>query len=366
MMLKSEIRHLAVIGVIVSAAVGCFLSCIENGFNFDDIVTVVRNEDLRPTTPWTNILKNDYWGHQIGCYDSHKSYRPITTASLRINYLIHELSPAGYFLVNIGLHAIISCLIYVLTLSWLPVTTENNFESTAIAAAAALVFACHPIHVDAIANATGRAEVLGAVFYMLGCLAIPRPPSSSSPPPPPPHFKFSRNHHNSSASMQSTKATEEENDKKEEEEISKERTSPLAMSSSSSSLSSSLSFIIRKLMAYAMFTIALFCKETAFTGIVLIIWRPFVATILLRTTTTTRREDGEGGGEETKAKTTKSLILKRKDEYKAANKEEEEEKEGGKAKAASTSKGEPAAVEGEAEGKNEGGGSKAEQNPGTE
>jgi len=46
--------------------------------------------------------------------------------------------------------------------------------------------------------------------------------------------------------------------------------------------------------------------------------------------------------------------------------EEEEEKEGGKAKAASTSKGEPAAVEGEAEGKNEGGGSKAEQNPGTE
>lgn len=43
---------------------------------------------------------------------SHKSYRPLTVASFRLNYLIHQLHPFGYHLVNVLLHSFASILFY--------------------------------------------------------------------------------------------------------------------------------------------------------------------------------------------------------------------------------------------------------------
>ncbi|NIP96229.1 MAG: hypothetical protein GWO24_23480, partial [Akkermansiaceae bacterium] len=42
------------------------------------------------------------------------------------------------------------------------------------ALAGALVFAVHPVHVEAVANVVGRAEVLSSVFYLLSCLLFVR------------------------------------------------------------------------------------------------------------------------------------------------------------------------------------------------
>ena len=36
---------------------------------------------------------------------------------------------------------------------------------------AALLFTCHPVHVEAIANIVGRAEPLAATFSLLACMA---------------------------------------------------------------------------------------------------------------------------------------------------------------------------------------------------
>jgi hypothetical protein len=38
------------------------------------------------------------------------------------------------------------------------------------AAAGALTFAVHPVHAEAVSNITGRAEVLAAIFFLLGFL----------------------------------------------------------------------------------------------------------------------------------------------------------------------------------------------------
>lgn len=42
---------------------------------------------------------------------SHKSYRPLCVLTFRWNYLLHQLEPMGYHLVNLILHAIV-CLMY--------------------------------------------------------------------------------------------------------------------------------------------------------------------------------------------------------------------------------------------------------------
>lgn len=48
--------------VTVVLATFCYWNALGCGFVFDDISAVKDNKDLRPHTPITNILWNDFWG----------------------------------------------------------------------------------------------------------------------------------------------------------------------------------------------------------------------------------------------------------------------------------------------------------------
>lgn len=43
---------------------------------------------------------------------SHKSYRPLTVLTFRLNYWLHQLEPWGYHATNVFLHALV-CLLYL-------------------------------------------------------------------------------------------------------------------------------------------------------------------------------------------------------------------------------------------------------------
>ena len=43
---------------------------------------------------------------------SHKSYRPLCVLTFRWNYLLHQLRPTGYHLVNVALHALVCALFF--------------------------------------------------------------------------------------------------------------------------------------------------------------------------------------------------------------------------------------------------------------
>ena len=59
----------------------------------------------------------------------------------------------------------VTCLVLLLAL-------VKTFELKLYTAfGAALLFTCHPIHVEAIANIVGRAEPLAAIFSLLACMA---------------------------------------------------------------------------------------------------------------------------------------------------------------------------------------------------
>lgn len=92
---------------------------------------------------------------------SHKSYRPITVLTFRLNYLVHELDPLGYHLVNILLHAAVTLMYHSLCSSLL---------SRPGAAVAALLFAVHPVHTEAVSGVVGRAELLASLFFLSALL----------------------------------------------------------------------------------------------------------------------------------------------------------------------------------------------------
>ncbi|CAB4055299.1 TMTC [Lepeophtheirus salmonis] len=145
------------------------------GFVFDDITAVKDNRDLRPHVPLVNLLRNDFWGTPMLKEQSHKSYRPLTVFTFRLNYALDGLRPSGYHLVNILLHGLVTVLFYHLLLVFLRSRVRNYGMVSFLAA---LLFALHPVHVEAVTGVVGRAELLASLFYLGSLLAYSK---ASSP-----------------------------------------------------------------------------------------------------------------------------------------------------------------------------------------
>ena len=128
------------------ALVGCVLFCNSLGLQFclDDDAAILKNPDLLQNASWLNLLKNDFWGKPMQSAESHKSYRPLIVATFRLNYMLHELQPLGYHLVNVLLHSAV-CYLYVLLCGVV-------FSEVWPALIAGLLFAVHPIHTEAVSH----------------------------------------------------------------------------------------------------------------------------------------------------------------------------------------------------------------------
>lgn len=69
--------------IVFVTAFLCYLNSLEGEFVFDDTEAIINNEDVRPSTPITQVFQNDFWGTSLLHKSSHKSYRPLTTLSFR-------------------------------------------------------------------------------------------------------------------------------------------------------------------------------------------------------------------------------------------------------------------------------------------
>lgn len=141
-----------------------YLDTLDLGFCFDDHSAIVSNEDLKPGSPWSNLLFDDFWGTPMNVEGSHKSYRPLCVLTFRLNYFLHALQPYGYHFVNVILHAAVTFLFVRVCRSVVECSDVVCFVAGAL-------FAVHPIHTEAVAGVVGRAESLSAVFFLLCLLA---------------------------------------------------------------------------------------------------------------------------------------------------------------------------------------------------
>ncbi len=150
------------VACVLCAAVAFLLSLntLDCGFCYDDKVAVLENRDLLPTSPWTNLLWNDFWGTPLASLDSHKSYRPLCVATFRLNYMLHGLQPMGYHLVNMLLHAVV-CYLYVR----LCALVFNHVWPSLLAG---LLFAVHPIHTEAVSRQLNKSDTI-LLSFPSGC-----------------------------------------------------------------------------------------------------------------------------------------------------------------------------------------------------
>ena len=161
----------AVLGLLAVAAAGCsiYFNSLDGEMVFDDPSAIGANIDVvNPrrdfdTDYFKGLLNHDFWGGEFGPA-SHRSFRPITVLTYRWNWLTDGLNVRGFHVANVLLHGTVCGLFFGVCVIWLGFTANALF--------AALLFAVHPVHCDAVSSIVGRAEVLCAVFFLLSLLSF--------------------------------------------------------------------------------------------------------------------------------------------------------------------------------------------------
>jgi protein O-mannosyl-transferase len=129
----------------------------QNGFIWDDKPYIILNDNVKNFS-FSKIGEFFYGPNsfQVG------NYHPLTMLSLAIEYLIAKENAWLYHFNNLALHSVNSWLVFRL----LRKLNQNTF----IAFITALLFAIHPMHVESVAWAAERKDVLYTFFQLLALI----------------------------------------------------------------------------------------------------------------------------------------------------------------------------------------------------
>ncbi len=95
------------------------------------------------------------------------TYRPLTEVSVGLDYLLWGKAPFAFHLVNLLWHVVNTLLCFAFARVLVP-------QRPVVALTAALLFAAHPVHGDAIFWLSARSDLLVTFFYVLSLLLFVR------------------------------------------------------------------------------------------------------------------------------------------------------------------------------------------------
>ncbi len=147
-----------IIGGISLLTLIFFRTCLDNQFtNWDDLGYITMNALIKDqSAAWlSNIFS---FAHPV-----MGNYHPLTILLYAIEYRNFGLQPWYYHLDSLLLHILVTIAVYL----FIKVLTGRNIA----AAITALLFGLHPMHVESVAWAAGRKDVLYGLFFVLACIA---------------------------------------------------------------------------------------------------------------------------------------------------------------------------------------------------
>ncbi|MCI0407552.1 MAG: hypothetical protein L0191_03135, partial [Acidobacteria bacterium] len=138
--------------IFLAISILLFGNTLGNGFVHDDKPLVVENRLIRDSHGLTRIFASGYWTTRDQSVP--ELYRPLTIFSFALNRFALGASPFGFHLVNVLLNGWVCWLVFLLA--------QAMGARGWVAWAAGLLFAVHPVHVEAVAPVVGRSELLAA------------------------------------------------------------------------------------------------------------------------------------------------------------------------------------------------------------
>jgi tetratricopeptide (TPR) repeat protein len=149
---KLKKRSIIVAFLLVLATAVIYSNVVKNDFAYyDDESYITANIHIQKGLSWTGIK----WAFaSIGYSDN---WHPLTWLSHMLDVQLFGLNPAGHHFTNLLFHILATLLLFGFLVS----TTGLLWPSTLVAA----LFALHPLHVESVAWAAERKDVLSAVFW---------------------------------------------------------------------------------------------------------------------------------------------------------------------------------------------------------
>lgn len=147
-----RLPHLLAVGAVAFLV---YANTLAGDFVLDDVPAIAENRLVHAPRGLGEIFRTQYWDASI----PRNLYRPLVLLTYVAEYRAWGDEPAGYHATNALLHAVNSCLVVLLAAAVL--------ASAPAAFVAGLLFAVHPIHVEAVANVTGRPDLMATTFVLL-------------------------------------------------------------------------------------------------------------------------------------------------------------------------------------------------------
>jgi hypothetical protein len=135
-----------------------FFTNLDGTWILDDHYQVEQNPYIRSVQHIPRIFATRVWQSSSRESEGSDIYRPVFLLSYLADYHLFGLRPLGFHFVNNLLHAINCVLLFLLAGRFLPV---------AGALLATLLFAVHPIGVEAVTWIAARTDLLGTCFALL-------------------------------------------------------------------------------------------------------------------------------------------------------------------------------------------------------
>jgi hypothetical protein len=146
-------------GTVAACAIVVYLGALWNGFAVDDLPIIVLNPLVADPSGVWRAFGAPYWPADLGGH----MYRPLVIAGFAIDRLID--GPAWFHAANLVWHAGTAVAVAALARRWADATGATG------ALVAGVLFAVHPVHVEAVANVVGRAELMAALGVVLAVYA---------------------------------------------------------------------------------------------------------------------------------------------------------------------------------------------------
>ena len=155
---KSSNPFILVLLVLIAIAATFFsYSPIKNNklTNWDDDKYIINNPDIRKldSEHLKLLLTKDYEGN----------YHPVTMLSYAWNYSKGELNPQTYLYTNLFFHLFNVLLVFIFV--------RKLTGNPAVSFISSLLFGLHPLHVESVAWASERKDVLYCFFFLLSLIA---------------------------------------------------------------------------------------------------------------------------------------------------------------------------------------------------
>ncbi len=176
---------------IIALVVAAYWQALDAPFVFDDYPGIVRNASIRDLSALGTVLSPPIAA-------AGAAGRPLVNLTLAVDYALHGLSPRGFHLTNILLHALTACLLFLVVrrtlLAWagrdgasssvgLSPATPSAPRLCGAALVIALLWAVHPLLTETVVCVIQRNEILVAASILGVLSALLRADAAKQPTP---------------------------------------------------------------------------------------------------------------------------------------------------------------------------------------